>query len=378
VSIVESRAALALLALGVLASIVLTFLPILVAGMVGQFHWDDTRAGWLASADMLGSAVASLLAMRRVARLPWRTMALAAIAVAIAGNVASIWASGLASLLAARFVTGFGNGIVLTLAFAGLCHSRSPARFFGAYTFAQLALQTLALSVAPRIIEAYGMSGIYLTLAGVSAASAVLVPFIPAALHSEVSQAPAAGSRVRLTIGAQAIYFLAPAAAWAYLERIGQNFALDMAQVGTALGISSIAGIAGAGSVIALGTRFGILMPMAVGTALSIVATLLFMDGPGFGVYLAAACGFNFAWNFTFPFQMGAISQLDRSGSVATLSLLAQLCALGLGPLLASFVLGAAGYEGVLWTCIALYALSLFMFHLGAALQPRALGVKLG
>ncbi|MGH8285800.1 MAG: MFS transporter [Steroidobacteraceae bacterium] len=383
-------AAMSMLAVGVLATLVLMILPILVAGMIGQFDWDDTRAGWLASVDMVGSAIASLCVMTRIARIGWRATARAAIVVVVAGNLASIWAQGLVSLLAARLVTGFGNGLILSIAFVGLCHSKSPERLFGAYTFAQLGLQTLALTVAPRVIEAHGMAALYLALAATSAISALLVPFFPANLRlckECAERAPGDGgtrselinqtrsspppARVAVTLAAQAVYFLAPAAAWGYLERIGQNFSLTIGQVGTALGLASIAGIAGALSVIVVGARFGKLVPMGLGTVVSVMAMLLFMDGPGFALYLIAACLFNFAWNFTFPYQMGFISRLDRSGSVATLSLVAQLCAFGIGPLLASVVLSAASYDAVLWSCVAAYAVSLLMFTFSGTRRAR-------
>lgn len=375
-------AALSMLAAGVLASLVLLILPILVAGMLDQFHLDDTRAGWLASADMLGSAIASLWVMNRIARIGWRATARAAIVIVVAGNLASIWAGGLVSLLAARLVTGFGNGLILSIAFVGLCHSRSPERLFGGYTFAQLALQTLALTVAPKAIEAHGTTALYLALAAASALSTLLVPLFPANLQAcreRVEHAPGdvgmrsePVTRIAVTLAAQAVYFLAPAAAWGYLERIGQNFSLTMGEVGTALGLSSIAGIAGASSVIMMGGRLGKLVPMGLGTAVSVMAMLLFMDGPGFAMYLLAACLFNFAWNFTFPYQMGFISQLDRSGSVATLSLVAQLFALGTGPLAASLILSAGSYEAVLWSCIGAYVVSLLLFTFSGTRRTAA------
>lgn len=376
-------APVALLVVGVLATLVLVSLPILVAGMTAAFQWDDRYIGWLASADMAGSAIASLWVMRHIARIRWRATALRALAVVVAGNLLSIAAQGFVSLAAARVLTGCGNGLILAIVFVGLCHSRSPERLFGAYVLAQLTLQALALALLPRLIEAQGMAGVYAVLATVSAASALLVRFFPADLQ-QCTAGPHAGpradgaaaadaargaphpARAALGLAAQGLYFLAPGATWGYLERIGASFALGGGAVGEALGAASFAGIAGALTVMLVGGRFRGLIPLGLGVAVSVLATILLMDGTGFARYLLAAALFNFAWNFTFPYQMGILARLDRAGSVATSSLVVQLCALAAGPLLASFLVGGARFEPVLWACAGAYAVSFCMFAGGA------------
>ena len=97
---------------------------------------------------------------------------------------------------------------------------------------------------------------------------------------------------------------------------------------------------------------------MIVGTAVSVASMVLLMDGSGSLRYIVAAGLFNFAWNFTFPYQMGLLSTLDTTGSIAVPSLVAQLLGLSLGPALASLLLSGRGYDGVLWACIGCYLAS--------------------
>jgi hypothetical protein len=99
-----------------------------------------------------------------------------------------------------------------------------------------------------------------------------------------------------------------------------------------------------------------------VGSVLSIVAVTLLIEGTGLVRFMVASSLFNFAWNATFPYQMGVLASLDRTGAVAVLSLLTQLAALALGPLLASTLLSTSGYDGILLACIACYVVSLFGF----------------
>jgi hypothetical protein len=108
---------------------------------------------------------------------------------------------------------------------------------------------------------------------------------------------------------------------------------------------------------------------MAIGSALSIASVLLLMDGSGMTRYFIAAALFNFAWNATFPYQMGALAVLDRTGAVAILSLLVQLGGLAAGPLLASMLHPDQGYGTILLACIGCYFLSLSLFRVSSRLD---------
>ena len=377
----ETRAALAMLATGVVSTLVLLALPLIVAGIVDQFQWSDLEVGWLASADMTGSAIASLSVMGLVPRLNWRRAAYSAIVLVAGGNIASIFAENLIGLLVLRILTGAGNGVILSIVFTGLCHSRDPDRYFGAYTLGQLALQALLLSAFPAVFAGHGMPAIFLILACASLGSGFLVRLFPVnlaaalelggnAAHVRNPDHQVALSRIAIrgwtavALAAQAIYFLAPAAIWGYFERIGQGFELSIAQIGKGLGISAFAGMAGSLAVIVLGSRFRRLACMAFGTAVSIAAALMLLDGSGFLKYALAACLFNFAWNYTFPYQMGVLAAFDRDGSVAVVSLVVQLSGLALGPALASLLLLDGDYKAILLACIACYVCSFVMFML--------------
>lgn len=371
---------LALLVVGVVGTFVLLTLPVFVGGIVNQFGWGDKEVGWLASADMAGSALASLIALTFIGQLNWKKATFTAIIFAVVGNLASIYADGFASLMAVRTATGFCNGIVLSIVFVGLCHSSNPERFFGIYVFTQLTLQALLLAALPIVIDAFGMPAIYVTFATASGLSSLLVMLFPESTlrHSGAglradrpyktvnhqSNPASLSNWAIVALAGQAIYFLAPAAMWGYFQPIGVAFSLNIADIGRALGIASIAGIAGSFLVIVLGARFDRVLCMAMGTLVSVTAVVLLADGSGFLWYLVATSLFSFAWNYTFPYQMGVLALFNNFGSVAILSLVVQLSGLALGPMLASFLLFGDGYGFILWTCVPCYVVSFVMFML--------------
>jgi hypothetical protein len=280
---------------------------------------------------------------------------------------------GLIPLLAARIFTGFSNGLILSLVFVGLCHSSNPDRYFGIYVFSQLTLQAILLVVLPDMLDLWGMASVYIMFASASAATSLLVFLFPARMVSAVGPtrnranyekpaAPKIGKWAILALAAQAVYFLAPAAIWGYFEAIGETFTLTIGDVGDALGMASLAGIAGALVVIVLGSRFNRLWCMGIGTAVSVTAVWILLNGSGFAWFLVAAALVNFSWNFTFPYQMGVLALFDRTGSVAILSLVVQLFGLSFGPMLATLLLIGEGYSAILWACAICYMISFIMF----------------
>lgn len=359
--------ALAMLAAGVNATAVLVSLPVLAAGMAAQAGGGERAIGVLASADLAGSAVASLAVLSFIARVNWRALALVAMLGVVAGNAWSAVAGGLAPLAAARVLTGAGSGLVVALTFVGLCHSANPDRYFGLYVLAQLLLQALLMWMFPIAIDASGMWLVYAVLAAGSAASALLVPYFPrtaadAGIAAAAERAPGTGRSGLTGLAAQAVYFIAAGAAWSYLEPIGAGFGLDAPAVGRTLSGSAIAGIAGSLLVIALAARLARGKGLVAGTLASAAAVVLLAGTGPAPQFVAAAALFTLAWNFTFPWQMGLLAQFDHSGGIAIASLVVQLFALAAGPLLAAAVLPWSGYRGILFGGAGLFLVSLVLF----------------
>jgi predicted MFS family arabinose efflux permease len=234
----------------------------------------------------------------------------------------------------------------------------------------------LALAVFPTFVTNHGLDAIFVFLAAVALACLPLValfprnmPAVPAAATAPLASAVGAGDARSISaagllgLAAQALYFLAPAAVWGYFERIGHTFGLSLGQIGLALSIASVAAIAGALLVVALGTRAPRKPSMLIGTVLSVIAMLMLIDGSGVTPFLAAAALFNFAWNYTFPYQMGVLATLDRTGAVAIASLVVQLGGGARGPGRAPGLHPERGYTTILVACIACYVVSLLMFR---------------
>ncbi|MEM6486112.1 MAG: MFS transporter [Pseudomonadota bacterium] len=375
------RGYLAIALLGVFATLVLITLPVFVAELTSDRDWSDTRLGWLASMDLGAGALASTVLFPFVDRLPWQRTARISLVLVIVGNLACSAAFSFTILLVLRFAVGFANGIILVLVFVTLSNSSHPDRFFGVYVFAQLLLQATMLLLIPTISGTFGANAIFLTFALCSAMTFPLINSLPLSPTSTATEAETFREerisahlklpqfRVIIALAAQALYFLAPAALWSYLEPIGVDFSIAKDQINHALALSALFGVAGAVAAIQLAEVQSRLAAMAAGTLLSLLSVLLFLYGSGSSLFTGAVAVFSFAWNFTFPFQMGVIAALDPSGRAASLSLTVQLAGLGVGPALVAISLSLGATLDAVITISGIVFVAAFILFLGAVVR---------
>lgn len=366
---------LALVAASAAASVLVT-MPILAPAMVRQVGGGDAATGYLASADMFGLALASLVFARHAQVFDWRIVIRIALAGVVIGNLVSIALDDIALLLLTRLFVGLCGGAALSIVFVAFCHTPSPDRSFGILIFLQLLLQTVLLPLFAWLDERWGVGSLYLGLVAIALFALVLVGHAPRGLAKRaeilgLAQKPAVGHAwAVVTVVALGIYFMAPAMIWAYFEPIGRSFGLDALSIGTALGFSGLAGMLGAATVLLLPPQR--MLWMIVGIALSIGALVPIYYGTGFSTFLVVACAFTFAWNFTVPYLMGVIAQYDEAGETAIYSLASQLLGLAAGPLAGSAILNAGlGYSAMI--SIALFVLvgSLVLFARSEALAQK-------
>lgn len=356
---------------GVLSTLALLTLPILVATIADQIHLNVQEIGWLASADMAGSALAALLIVLNIHRLALNKLVLAGLITVIWANALCFVAFEFWPLWWCRFFSGFGNGLVLTVCFIAMCRSADADKSFGLYAFFQVMLQIALLRVIPVFVGEYGVGLIY----ALFMVSALMVGAILLLRNSVSTGDLNSGFHLgqfsfpaKTALLAMACYFLAPSAVWGYLETIAEDFSLSLESTGRALSWASFAGAIGAYSVVLLSRYNRRLMFIGLGCGLSTLSLCLLVDGDGYLQYLTAASLFNFAWNFTFPFQMGVLASMGRNDGVIIVSLVVQLGSLALGPLILSGLSGqgasSINYVALLWLCIVCYILSFVLFRL--------------
>lgn len=343
-------------------------LPGLMLGLAGRFHWSDTRLGVLATIELGGMAVISLTGLYWQNRWNWRWLAVCGALLIVAGDLASTKATGFSGMAGARLLAGLGGGVLVALYFAFLAHTKHPERNASVATFAQISAQVLIYFQSARILDAWGLDGLYELLAGTAL---LLLPFIGWVPNGPpISSDPVnAGSRRRRSFTEQmpglacllanGLFFTAEVGIFSFFGEFGQQAAaLTDSQTLNAIGLSTAAGLLGPAASYFLGQRLGYLRPLLF-SAVAQIVTLLLLGRGGYGYwgYLTLAALLQALWQFTLPNLYGLMVVVDESLMVAVPG--AQAIGIALGPTIIGYAVEHAGLAGATWIAAALTLASL-------------------
>ncbi|MEH6577663.1 MAG: MFS transporter [Amphritea sp.] len=336
--------------LGSFVLMVFLIQPLLIGALAGQ-GFSEADLGLLAASDLLGMAIASVLGLFWVKRLPWRPVALVGLLAVIGGNLLCIGQNDFASLIALRLLAGLGAGSVVVLTFSIIARTSHPDRYTSFFIAFEVFSQAIAFTLMANIVTTQGINSLYYLFAGLAAVGVLLVAFVP---HSGASEAldesgsavtePVGRSVLLLILAAMAIFFLAQSALWAFSERIGADAGLDAESIGNVLAITSLFAVAGALLAGWLDLRFGRVLPIAIAAIAQIVLLALFQGEMSLVHYAIVFGLFGFFWNLGIPYQVGVLVSHDKELRFAALIPAFQGIGLALGPAMAGAFLGDGSY----------------------------------
>jgi len=360
---------------------VLAGIPVISTAWSSLLGFSDIQVGRVAGADLGGLSAGAVLAALLVARWNRRTLVIAAVAGAIAANMACVVFQGYGSTLLLRFLAGVASGVFTGIAVATLGGRTHAARAFNYLLFSFAFIQAGEMYILPRL----SMEQIY----GVFALSYIPAlfflrwlparpdPVSPADNTQKVSTSVTRAVQVPtivpwLCLLAMALTYVNIGAYWTYIELATADAGLDGDWVSGVLIWVSFFSVLGCLVATVLSDRFGLARPL--------LATLVFhamtagmliagIDEPRFFISLYA---FNFLWIFVDVYQMGSVANLDSSGRFASLIPAAQGLGQIVGPNLAASLLAfGAGYGEIFLMC-ALASLAAFVVYALAYLRLRS------
>jgi predicted MFS family arabinose efflux permease len=348
--------------LGVIGASTILLLPGLVGLMAETLALNPGQVGSLASADLTTMGIAMVGVAFLIHRVHWRTLSAISLMLLAAGYGWSVLAADFSSMMAARLVSGVGEGIAVSVAFALFGAMRNPDREFGIYLVFALSFGAVGLFVMPTVAAAGGQSLVFGLLLLLVLASFPTLSWTPAG-HSrqpvvDHQPTPLPYALVSLGLATVFCYFLAQGNVWAYLERVGAAASLSPETVGGALALSSLSGIGGACVAAVINTRFGRAWPLTISALVSIGAVALLHGDVSALSFSAAAALFNFAWNVSQPLFSGIMAGLDSKGRAVVMMGAIQTVGVGLGPGLAALFVGEGSFEAVIVIGIAGIAVS--------------------
>ena len=365
--------------MGIVGPEVFIVQPGIVQGFVEYLKFTEQQAGYIASAEMWGVALTTIVMTFLSSRVNWCQVFTFSLILVAASNLASLTTTEFYAFGAWRFLAGIGCGGLVSLSFAVIGLTDDPDRNFGYYIMWVLTYGALGLLVLPTAYSLVGMEGVIVFFALFPACGLLLVKYLPASgeehVQVEADAVNLQGSFKALALVAMFSYFLAQGLVWAYLFLVGLSGGASEQQVANGLTLSQFMGIAGALTAALLGVRYGRAKPLTLAIVGSIIP-LAFLFGPvDILVYTISVCVYNYAWNVTHPYLLASMASFDRTGKVVVYAVAFQMLGLALGPAVAATLVAPGDYSKVIFLGMLLFTFSL-AFILPPVLEQQRLADK--
>jgi predicted MFS family arabinose efflux permease len=368
----NTKPLIAINALSVVGNGCMAVQPIVVGALVDLLGFSEAQAGFVASMEMTGVGVGFLLLLGVAHRIPRWLLAGVGILTIVAANVAACFIHSFEPMLLAQFIVGLGSSMVFSVYLTVGASQPQPEKLFAIVNAVSIAYSGLFMPVAPSILSAWRLPGIFVTLAGIALLSSVLLRWLPASSpagavaasspRGSASPAKLLNGRVVMVLAMMLLLYTGHGAIWAYQERIGVSLGMSVNTVGKWLGTSMLIwGVIGSMLAGWLGMRFGRIWPQVLSLGVSVVAALILVFGTSMFLF-ALACGLiAMSWFYGLPYQMGLLSQYDRMGRLNMAGCTMTTGGAALGPALAALLVGSTGHwpVGVLAGCCYLMGLML-------------------
>ena len=351
--------------LGIIGAAVFIVQPGFVQGLVEFYGFSEQEVGYIASAEIWGIALTTLLLAFGGHRYSWQKILKYSLILFVLGNLVSLTATSMLSFGALRFITGLGSGGMVSLTFTIIGITAKADRNFSLLIMGVLTYGAFGLWSMPAAFEAVGMNGVIIFFAVFGGSGWWFLSHLP---DSGEEQLQVEDDAVNLSYGlrvfallAMFTYFLAQGVIWAYLFLIGLNGGVSEQEVANGLMLSQFLGIAGAMIAALAGNRFGRTLPLAIGI-LGGGVVLFWLFGTFTSlVYAITVCVYNFAWNMTHPYLLASMASFDQHGKVVVYAVAAQMLGLAMGPAFAASLIQQNDYNLVIMAGMALFLLSFLM-----------------
>ena len=333
--------------------------PVIVQALIDS-GLSHQRAGDLGTIELTTLAVTSIRATGIVTRVSHRRLAVAGVLLAGLGVAISAQSVDYAPMILGRVLLGVGSGGAIAGANAAIAAREDAERVF-AIIWTLGGGITAALTIQlPTLVEGGQYAAGFMVLGGLCLVAAPFLLWIPprpphfdrdvavvtAVAGGEALGAAAAVGEARgprssplgtmslLVLAGMFTYSVAEQALWQFSYDIAVDHGIPYDRVRYLLGITTLAGLAGGAIAARFGLRFGRVMPLLVGSLLSLIGRWGYLVATSQEVLALASLTWGIGFYFVSPYQIGLAAALDRRGRIAVAATGLMNLGYGLGPTL--------------------------------------------
>ena len=325
----------------------------------------QSAAGLIVSVELIAVALTSFVLAPMMGRLSVKSSCYVAGLLAVVCHFASTGADSVEVLVAARFIAGCAEGLILAVANAALASTPNPDRAYGLLATWNVAAAVGLLVVMPPLARAYGQVGVFATLGLACALMMPFIRFLPGDLR--VERAPKLQHDRRtvavVLLASMFIWGTAAAMVWPFVISIGEQTDLDPGVVGLVAAFAATGGLLGGALAAHLGARYGRYKPLVLGMLVQVIAafalTHIFVDA----VFIVAAPTVLGTVYFLLPYFLAVAADYDPGGGLSAAVAGMFVLTGGSGPLLGGYAVGYAGFSAIAWSILVATAVAWLLLH---------------
>jgi predicted MFS family arabinose efflux permease len=332
-------------------------LPLILEAIAETYQYSNAQLGWIGAAESGGLLLGAVAVSALGRSLNYRTLIGLGIAIAVVSDIVTLRAPSIAWFCSIRVLGGFGNGLCYSGAVASLSRTSNATRNFSILAAISVVANSFELWLVPRVVGAWGVHGIYVSVALLFVVPTLLLGWMPKE-HEEFSNtaddAQASGVAGRMmgqlpksalrNLGwmcllAIVLFNLAASEFYTFAGRIGTSLGLADQSVSNILTICNL--ISGSGSIIAyaLSRRWGQHRSELAMLSIMVMVFLVWSIYLSRVTFALGTLIFFEVWTIVIVFQLGTLSNIDSTGRRVALVPAAQGVGQSFGPYLAGSLL---------------------------------------
>ena len=373
--------------LGVAGNIAVFILPLIVGALVDYVDFSIQQASYIASADMLGLGIGTLVWSRFILTSNWRTFALASAVLLFLGNVFCAVTDTFFAVGLSRFTAGVGAGLMLTIGVSGLAQTANPDRVLGIFGMVVTSVASACLFGFPFLLVEGGSRAMFFALAGFACLGSMSCWFIPKfsllknstpnkeKQTQSTASSPQTSPVTRLvTLFGVFLVFFCMSLFLVYLERVGVSNGFAVSQISMGLGTAQFTGVLGAMTAAIVAIRFGNrILPMMCAIAVPLLGAVMIATTSSFPLFLASASALIYSWSMLYPYVIGVLISLDATAKLVTYALVMMTFSKSLSPILGAFLVTETNFSPAYWFCACGFVCSALLFLPSILITDRQL-----
>lgn len=327
--------------------------PFIVGALI-EAGLSHRQAGDLGTIELTTLALGSILTTPIIPHVSHRKLAVGGVLFAALGVVISALSEAYLPMIIGRVIIGTGSALAIAGANATIAAREDAERVFAIiWTMGGAVTAALSLGLPGLVAGGNYPAGFWVLLVLCFAALPCLlwIPHRPLDLagSSETSGDPrvalvdptpagrfgALGPAALLVLAAIFVYSIAEQMLWQFSYELAVDAGIPGEKVGPIIGFTVAMGLVGGAIAAWLGLRLGRVLPLVIGTLLSVAGRWIFIEATTADMLWVGGLLWGLGFYFVSPYQVGLAAAIDRRGRIAVASAGVSNLGYGLGPSIA-------------------------------------------